>query len=338
MRWPNTYRHDPRRIIDGKNVYFQTIAKLKVKMSAGGTPCTYWKNTSLDEFGVFNTSTPKCWCYSDSSSQPNPRHPLCMGTGVLSGYQKYGYHEEVYAAPSLDFNLIKNSQIQISSSDYSMSIASNATDVELLSKPLPLKGVKAFDRFLIKDQCDPTNNNIEYYYSFDNLTWTKMAIAVYSVPDIANKSAVPFLIPTTAENIYFKIKFRKRVVAASSPILQYFKFRYRTMRTLISIAPRYAINEPAFLAAREQQKVIVEGGDQGWETKYPITWWVLPEVDITSNDVIQFYCGRYKDRKFYVNWFQPRLVGPEMMQTSTTFETKFIRDNKDLMGIISYLN
>ena len=338
MRWPNTYRHDPRQIIDNKNVYFQVIARNKVKMLAGGSPCTYWKNTSLDEFGVFNTSATRCWCYSTSSNQPNPRHALCMGTGVLSGYQKYGYDEEVFASPSLGTMLVKNSNIQVSSTDFSISISGNVTDVEILSAPIVLKGVKEFDRLLVSDQCDTTNNNIEYYYSFDNLTWTKMSFVSYSTTDLANKSAVKFTIPASAEKIWFKIKLRKRIVAASSPIFHSMRFRYRTMLTLRSIAGRYKIDEPAFLASREQQKVIVEGGDQGWETKYPLTWWVLPEVNISTNDIIQFYNGLYKGRKFYISWLERRLVGPEMMQTSTSFETKFIRDNNDLMGILSYLS
>lgn len=337
MRWTNTYRHDPRRIIDNKNIYFQTIERLKVKMLAGGTPCTYWKNTSLDMFGIFNTSATRCFCYQKGSSQPDPRHALCMGTGVLSGYQKYGFYEEVYASPSIGSTIIKNPQAQVSSTDYSVSIAGNVLEVELLTQPVELTGEKVFDHVLISDICDNTNNTVEYYYSFDNATWTKMTLAVYNVSPLANKTAKAFNIPNTATKIWFKIKLRKRILAASSPSFNWMRFRYRKMRTLRSIAPRYTIDEPAFLSCREQQKIIVEGGEQGWETKYPVIWWALPEVDISSNDVIEFYNGKYKGRKFYIHWFEPRFVGPEMMQTSTSFETKLIRDDNDLSGILSYL-
>ena len=337
MRWTSQYRHDPRAVIDKYNIYYQTIARLKVKMSVGGSPCTYWKNSSIDEFGVYNTQATKCYCYSHNSSQPDPRHALCMGTGVLSGYQKYGYHEEVYASPSYGGSLITASGVTISEKNDSLVMSGNDMNVEVFTVALPLTRYKQIDRILVSDKCDTEQNQIEYYYSLDNTTWIKMTFEVYAIETLANKISIPITTSTGLTNIYFKLKFRKRYANSTSPIFYSMRFRYRNMYNLKDIAPRYPVIEPAFLADREQQKIIVEGGDKGWETKYPLIWWVLPEVNVSNSDIIQFHNGLYTGRKFIITWLERRFQGPEMIHTSTSFEAQLIRDQNELLGILAYL-
>ena len=102
MRWYNGRRIDVRRIIDEKNLYERTLVNNRALMDGFGTPCTYWKNTAFNEHGerLPIEEGNKCYCWSTQDSQPDARHLLCLGTGILSAYQKYGYKEITLAAPS----------------------------------------------------------------------------------------------------------------------------------------------------------------------------------------------------------------------------------------------
>ena len=342
MRWPGNIRHDPRSIIDNYRLYELAISHNRVKMQGEGTPGTYYSNTSIDEFGVFNTSAVKCYCYNSSANaQPNPRHYLCMGTGVLSGYQKYGYMEHVFAMPSAAVGdlTVPTSLVTFTSSsnDIGYQISSTDLSVDILSKAIPVSNLLAADRFIVQDTCDIANNKVEYYYSTDNINWTLLVLDTYTRSKLGNKYATNFVLSPGTTNVWLRIRLRKRSATAASPVWYSVRFRYRQMRTLVDIYPRHKIQEPAFLVSRSQNITTIKNGQDGVILSNDQKFWVLPEVNIKNVDVIEYYNGPWAHRKFVVENMERHLHGPEQIEISKFFNSKVIRDNTDLNGIISYL-
>jgi len=342
MRYPGTYRHDPRGIIDKFNLYPQVININRVKMQAAGTPSTYYKNTSVDEFGNYNKTGIRCYCWKEGiDSQPNPRHALCLGTGVLSGYQKYGFTEEVFAIPSVKYyNLtLPSFIIPYSSNDYT-DIGYKMSGQELLgdiiTHEIKLNRFLEFDRFIALDDTDGSNNKVEYYYSLDNINWTRITVTPYTKNSLGNKEG-KFDLPAGTERIWFRIRLRKRYTTSQSPSWQWIRFRYRNMRTLMEIYPRHQIEYPAFLIGREQVRNVLKQGQQGVEIRHPQLFWVLPEINVNNLDIVEYYFGPWGGKKFIVTNMERRLHGPEQVETSKSFETTPVRDNSDLFGILNLL-
>lgn len=109
------------------------------------------------------------------------------------------------------------------------------------------------------------------------------------------------------------------------------------MRDLSDIYPRHNINEPAFLVSRNQAQTLIKGGQSGVALINDQKFWVLPEVNIKDADIIEYYNGPWAHRKFIVEGMERHLHGPEQIEISKFFNSKIIRDNTDLQGIISYL-
>ena len=108
MRWTVPFRPDVNRVFAKYHLFDRTINMLRAKLANGGSPCTYWQNQAVGEYGTFNTDATKCYCWhtedeadtTKTRSQPDRDHFLCMGTGVLEGYKKFGYEEIVFSTPS----------------------------------------------------------------------------------------------------------------------------------------------------------------------------------------------------------------------------------------------
>lgn len=352
MRWTSSQRHNLRSVEDKFNLYNQVIEKNHLKMRGTGTPCTYYKNTSMDDLGNFNNVPTKCFCFapqiSGGAAQPNPRHALCQGTGVLSGYQKYGYKEFVYGTPSIDSHeLIKTDGIGYFSENglnKAFQLSATATTGDLTTAAIPLLRYSGVDRFLVDDKFDVINNKVEYYYSLNAdavlptvPTWTPITMTPYTFNNMATFQGSGIVIPPSATHVWFKARLRKKVVASQSPTFGNFRFRFKTMPNLVALDPRFKINMPAFLASREQETSFIEQGKTGWETRFPLRWWTLPEVNINNHDVVEFQKGIYAHKKFLVDNIVRNTHGPELQLTNTSFETVIIRDSTDLMGVLYYL-
>jgi len=342
MRWPGTYRHDPRGIIDSFGLYAQVLNLNRVKMQGAGTPCTYYNNTAWDEFGNYNKNSIRCYCWKEGAAHPDHKHFLCMGTGVLSGYQKYGYREEVFAFPSKEAGDLTTSsaiigRVNSESIQDSFQISSNLLEGDCFTKRIVMERFLSVDRFIAMDNADITNNKVEYSYSLNNVDWIPIVMEPYIRTKLGNKQSTGFSLPEGTTEIWFRIKLRKKTAAAPSPAWHSIRFRYRKMRTLFDIYPRHIINEPSFLVGREQTITELKKGNLGAEIRYPQRFWVLPEVNITNTDVIEFYNGPWAYKKFLIKNVERRLHGPEQFETSKIFETDVIRDNTDVMGILDYL-
>jgi hypothetical protein len=217
-------------------------------------------------------------------------------------------------------------------------MSSNVLESSLVTKYIAFTRFQAFDRLLVTDYMDTTQNKVEYYYSLDNITWIKILFSPYTKNNLANFQATNIVIPDGTSGIWFKITLRRRLASSPAPKFNSLRFRYRTIKALRDLNPRYDFDIPAFLASREQEKSVLTTGANGLETTFPLRWWTLPEVDISNFDVIEFREGLYKDNKFLVDNIIRHTQGPELQLTHSAFETKIIRDKTDVQGILYLLD
>ena len=101
--------------------------------------------------------------------------------------------------------------------------------------------------------------------------------------------------------------------------------------------PRFNIQIPAFLAAREQVVMEVKQGEYGWSTTRPMRWWVLPETHVEEGDILMFLQGEFEDQKYEVQNLTEHTHGPDLQVLHRDFESAYLRDNKDLIRIVDLL-
>jgi hypothetical protein len=154
----------------------------------------------------------------------------------------------------------------------------------------------------------------------------------------SSKSTSSFAWPTatiqTAGQIRFKAVLKKKTTTAQSPLFNSIRFRYRNQYRYIDLDTRFGnITVPAFLAAREQVAEEIQQGEFGWTTRRPMRWWVLPEANIEQSDIVEFLQGDLQGTMHTLQNLTKYQYGPMLQILHRGFETRFIRDDKDLMGI-----
>lgn len=346
---------DVRGIIDRYHIYERILDRNYVKLAGAGTPCTFYRNQSITPIGNLPKDGIKCYCWSTPTGDPNQKaqpdrsHFLCMGTGYISiyqnnsefagigGYQKYGYVEHTFSTVSgltaSSANIIIGGE-----RNSSYSITGNSLSETLITNNLTLTRLKEVNYFLANDITDTiTNNNrITYSYSLDNGTnWINLTMTDYTASKLANRIAT-FTLPINTEHIKFKITLQKRNTTSVSPKFNSIRFRYRNMFALKEIDPRFDVNIPSFLAAREQQSQEISQGQYGWSTKYPLNFWTMPDANVENADLIKFLQGTYADYIFETSQVRKYTYGPFTQITHKGFEGGLLRDENDLLGIVHY--
>jgi len=351
MRWSHPEKlPNIKTTMDRYGILPRIINRNRVKINAAGSPCTYWRNQSISALAKVPTEDiDKCYCWSDPTedsngdaqrSQPDRRHFLCHGTGYLPGYQKYGYTEIVIGTPSA-FTLTSDSLVITGNRNSTYTLSGRTTSEDLTSERITLTTFKEVEHILINDVMDLDQNQMEYYYSVNDVDWIELDdTADYTglSPEyrIANKQAF-LTLPEGTEYIRFRIRFRKRTTSSIPPKWNSLRFRYRKHPILSAMDPRFAIDMPAFLAAREQESRVIEATEHGWTVKYPLNWWTLPEADIQNADVIMFLQGTYINYRFETTNLREFSYGENLQILHKAFESTMIRDEHALLGIIHYL-
>ena len=110
------------------------------------------------------------------------------------------------------------------------------------------------------------------------------------------------------------------------------------MKTLREIDPRFDIDIPAFLAVRQQQKMLVEGGATGggWQTTYPLQWKVLPDATIENGDILKFLEGTYVGYIFEATNVMKASYGQNQQILHRELESTYLRDSNDIMKVVHY--
>lgn len=351
MRWSHPEKlPNIKTIMDRFEILPRIINRNRVKMNAAGAPCTYWRNASILALAkVPGDDIDKCYCWSDPEavgdtdaqrSQPDRRHFLCHGTGYLPGYQKYGYTEIVLSTTST-LTESADTLVTTGSRGSAYTLSGTSTSEYLESERFALDNLKEVDYFLVNESIDADQNRMEYSYSTDDTNWTDLDIEDYSpssdlASKVANKQATLNLVADT-EYIRFRVTFVKRVSTSTPPKWNSLRFRYRNHKTLTEIDPRFSIEIPSFLAAREQESRSIEATEHGWTIKYPLNWWTLPEADIQNSDVIMFLQGSYENYRFETKNLREFTYGENLQVLHKAFESVMIRDEHSFLGIIQYL-
>lgn len=349
MKWSVPFRVDPRSVIDKYHLYDRTLNRNRAKMRGAGSPCTLYRNSAITLYGTAPEGLTKCYCWSKSGdddtateiqSQPKRDHFLCMGTGYLDGYTKYGYSSIVVSTPS---NLTFSSSTILVSRDSSGEpdriIISGSSQLESVeTENYTLTNFQEIDLFLAKDSTDGDTNKITYYYSIDDGgVWTEITMVAYEENALGNKQSSEFSLPVGTTQIKFKIELERRYTTSPSPRFNSIRFRYRDHITMYNMDPTFNIQIPAFLAAREQVLLEVTQGEYGWKTTRPMRWWVLPEAHIKEGDVIMFLQGEFQDQKYEVQKLTEHTHGPSLQVLHRDFESAFLRDNRDIIRILDLL-
>lgn len=347
MRWTVPARGDIRRVADRAHLYDRIINNNRIILDGHGSPVTYWRNTALNSYGQQITEAKggvRCYCWDSTKAQPDKRHFLCQGNGWVSHlYQKYGYHDVLFATPSANSTpsapatLIKSSADIIITGDRnsSFTLSGASTSATLTTTVIPFTRFKEVSQILINDSTDEVNNRITYEYSLDGATWIPLAVQAYATP-LSNR--VAYLdIPSTSTQIQLRMTLKKKTASSSAPKWNSIRFRYRQGHILENIDDRFKIDIPSFLASRNNPEWYVTQGEYGWDTVKPYRWWTLPETKIENNDIIMFLTGEFLNKKFMVGSLVKYTYGPMLQLTHQEFESEFIRDSDDLMGILDYL-
>jgi hypothetical protein len=345
MRWTQIRVPDVKRIVDRYNIINRALVNDKTILDGLGTPITGWRNTSLTRAGLYDPLVKKCYCWDEQKSQPDRSHFLCAGTGSLGqnktgegAFQKYGYTDIIFTTVS-DCTLSSSSITKTGSMLGNYTLSGSATNENILTERFTLNNLKDVTYFLSNDTFDGTTNRVEYYYSLDDVTYTRISIVDNpdKATDIFNKLGT-LVLPAGTEFIRFKIVLKK-LATAVPPKFNAIKFRYRKMENLGTIDNRFSdILIPAFLASREPVNSAVNQGEYGWTTSYPVIWWIGPELDVRNNDVVMFLKGsNYMNDRFEVKNMILYSYGEDLQVLHKNFESRYIRDNKDLLGVINYI-
>lgn len=338
MRWTVPVRGDIRRVADRAMIYDRMLNNNRIILDGHGSPVTYWRNTALNAFGQapdINKGAIKCYCWDENNAQPDKRHYLCHGTGWLTHlYQKYGYMDYVFSTPS-PFIKSTNDLIIGGARKGEYVLSGSTLDGTLTTDRILFDRLKAVTHVLINDYSTPGESKIIYEYTLDDNIWIPLT-PVNWTSMLSNKIAY-FSIPETSKWIRFRITLRKRYSTVPSPRFNYIRFRYQQLYTLNYIDPRFNIDIPAFLASRENPTEEVVQGEYGWTTERPYRWWCLPEADIENDDIIMFLTGEFMNQKFETKSMVKYTHGPQLQLTHKSFESKFIRDKDDLLGILESL-
>ncbi len=336
MKWPSRSRTDIRGVIDRFQIYDHVITQLRTKLRGCGTPCSLYSNVAITFYGTAPENETKCYCWNEEKAQPDRAHFLCLGTGYLRGYQKYGFDEQVVSTTSI---VTKDSNIEIGGEEGSLfTISSNTSRTgSITTERFTLTRFEDIDRFLINDHIDPSVNRIQYYYSTDDINWIEIATSTYTTSKLANKQGT-FSLSVKTPYVRFKITLLKREVTSPSPEFNSIRFRYRNQKKLGDIDPTYPLDYPAFLAARDQQTIEIAQGPYGWTTNRPLRWWTLPEVGVKNGDLIQFLQGTFENQFYEAQQVTPHVHGPSLKVLHNDFTSSYIRDDNDILKIISLLS
>jgi hypothetical protein len=367
LHWTAEKLPNVKTVVNRYHLYERTINRNVQKMRAAGTPCTFWRNMAMTSTGIYRTDFTKCYCWaspiegggsvSTQAVQPDRRHFLCYGTGILDtddeggigritggGYQKYGYREHIISTPTKGLTRSSNNLIISGNRGSNYVISGASTSETLTTQRYQLFNFKEVDYILMNEKIDNTQNRVEYLYSTDDVNWYQLTLAEYlpgvKVTDKIANVYSSIDLPEGTEYIRFRVRLRKRTATSPSPEWNSIKFRYRNMMNFNEIDTIFSdVTTPAFLAAREQQSTVVEQADSGigWETRFPLRFWTLPDAAIEDTDIIKFIKGTFKDRMFEVNDLIKYTYGEMAYILHRGFEANYIRDNLDLLGIVHYL-
>ena len=284
-----------------------------------------------------------CYCALDHTGKkqnPDRDHQLCYGTGVLPGWDRYGYVSGVFTTTT--DNLVLTNSIKSVDDKNRISkfiIGNNSLTGSIETPDYTVNNFLKFTYFKFREVVDLESNRNEYFYSIDSgTTWTKIVI---DYTDKANPVVDMSTLPqpgTIVTKIRFRVDQKKKTSASSTPTFIYIKFRYQNKYNLADIDAGFReITIPATLAAYSVNPFVLQQVDAGLMVNQDPNWWVLPEAKIGNGDVVMYLLGHKKGMMYFCSDVEERVYAKFGYPTSITFKTKFVFDKGSDMGIVKYL-
>ncbi|MEO0074541.1 MAG: hypothetical protein ABIK31_00320, partial [candidate division WOR-3 bacterium] len=343
MRYINGIQFDPRYLVDTHRTFEQALNRHRVLLSTLGVPITVFSretDRTIDINGVYNAPQ-RCYCTIDVNNRvknPDPMHSLCYGTGVLPGYERFGYTTYVVTTTNDNLtltNVVK--EIDPVGKFNGFKLVGNNLTGEIITGDFPLSNYRETVFFRLAERVNPESNRVEYFYSVDSgVTWVSIPVDRTNLSSpIVDLSVFPNF---DISSIRFRIVLRRRTATSPTPIFGYFKYRARTHFNLNEIDDRFnEIDIPATLASFRVPPMTLKQIESGLVVDYDLTWWTLPESRIKNGDVVLFLFGHNRGKLFLASNVETRIYGKYGLPLSITFNTKLIRDESDSVGIVQYL-
>ena len=336
---------DPRALVDMHRTAEAVWNRHRVILRTIGTPITVFYITGKDQKIINGNLVPPqpCFCAVDRNGKPqNPDrdHQVCYGTGVLPGWERYGYKSHVITTTSYGLTLsgsraVPDPQNRLSA----FALNDGALSGTIVTPDYPLENFLEFTQWVFKEAVDRENNRNEYEYSIDSgVTWIPIPIDFSNkLNPVVDMSVFPQP-GDVVTTIRFRITQRKRVAAASSPLFGYIKFKYRNMHSLAEIDDGFKeINIPATLMAYQNNPFSLTQGNSGMYVEQKPVWWTLPESRISNGDVIMYLLGHRRGRMYMCSDVEERTYMKYASPMSISFQTKYIQNEQSDMGVVKYL-
>ena len=215
LRWMADRLPNVKTVMDRYHILDRMVNRNLTKMRAAGSPATYWRNSAVGITGITPAGLTKCYCWatptggSTQQSTPDRTHFLCIGTGYLEGYQRYGYTEVVLATTSTFTKSSAN--ILISGERNSTYLISGGSLIETLtSDKISLTNFKDVNYFLANDAATSGQSRIKYYYSTDDVNWHEMTMTDIATTQLANRQGA-LQLSTGTTYVRFRISLEKRL-------------------------------------------------------------------------------------------------------------------------------
>ena len=169
----------------------------------------------VDQTALTNDAYPLCSCYKETSKQPDNGCRSCYGTGIIPGYEKFGYTEYTVASITPTLTLT-NVQLDTTNTAFMLRLTTGSLSGTIVSADMPVSNASA-KLFEVQVQSylrQPAGTSVAVAFSTDGgASYT--AIANINTPT-----------PPTAGVIRFRITLTRAATSDKSPFFEILRARH----------------------------------------------------------------------------------------------------------------
>lgn len=323
--WDHMWPKDPKGVIDNKHILDSIIDKNETVLKSSGSPMTIWKHYP---FGPYCT----CAIGEDKKQiKPDSNCRICMGTGYINGYQKYGYYTYTYAADSINsddrfgLNLSNINIIDIPKQNSKAFVLEKGTSGYLETNWIPTKN--GYEHSYLKSMIfTPQGTSVTYSCTFNGSDYI-LINHLDNIKDLEVKEAIKI-----------KLTLSRNSTNIPSPAVNAFKYRIRMKDIYYNYDRRFSILTPAFLASKQIIDRRYMMTQDGTTVQYKPVFWALPDVKIGEKDIGMFLVGNHENQRFEFENLTISEHGENQRVLHTKWNSRFIFSNDDVLGNIYKLD
>lgn len=239
----------------GRDLWDRVIDRHNELLSTGGIPCGLWQRVLRG---------PTCVCRKDETGQVESRCPICYGTGIIKGFEKFGY-ATVLLSMATGTAVFENTQKK-RTSPFQIEIADRKTVGYIYSPIYHVRGNLGFVGWRLWAANGPRDDKtdlITVEYSVDGgETYTRL-----------DSDTVPL------QERSFTLRLRVTLHRENTDQHPYFSAL--RLRFQMSQYPRILITKRSF----PEQTLLESFGLR--EKADGVTWWTTPTLGIPSGDIVR---------------------------------------------------